>query len=191
MDLNPLIKDVLRRSARIVAALDKDQSTTKSHQSDKPVIGLTSFGATTPAANAAIEILRGGGTEVLPFHARGIGGRAMEDLIRERKFQAVLDLTTTEITDEICGGLRTAGPGRLDAACEAGIPHVILPGAIDMINFCASETIPDEKRARNISIEHTPRCRSCEIRLRKTFGFQSSLPPNSTRRAERLKSLFH
>ncbi len=155
MDLNPLIKDVLRRSARIVAALDKDQSTAKGRQSDKPVIGLTSFGATTPAANAAIEILRGGGTEVLPFHARGIGGRAMEDLIREKKIQAVLDLTTTEITDEICGGLRTAGPDRLDAACEAGIPQVILPGAIDMINFGASETIPAEKRARNI-IEHTP-----------------------------------
>jgi len=115
---------------------------------DKPLIAATMFGNTTRAVGYAKEILERAGYEVLVFHATGTGGRTMEALIDDGYFAAVLDLTTTEWADEICGGVLSAGPTRLEAAAKAGIPQVVVPGCIDMCNFWAPETIPDRYKER-------------------------------------------
>ena len=100
------------------------------------------FGVTTPCVMRAREVLEGAGYEVLVFHATGNGGLAMESLIRDGLIAGVLDITTTELADELVGGVFSAGPTRLTAAAEAGIPQVVSVGALDMVNFHAPETVP-------------------------------------------------
>jgi uncharacterized protein (UPF0261 family) len=95
------------------------------------------------------------GYEVLVFHATGVGGRAMEQLIEDGAFRAVLDVTTTELADELVGGVMSAGPHRLEAAGRKGIPQVVCPGAIDMVNFGPIESVPAQFRSRNLYV-HNP-----------------------------------
>ena len=90
---------------------------------DKPVVAATMFGVTTPCVEAARKILEAAGYEVLVFHATGTGGRAMEGLIRDGLVAGVLDITTTELADELAGGILTAGPDRLTAAGLKGVPQ--------------------------------------------------------------------
>jgi uncharacterized protein (UPF0261 family) len=115
---------------------------------EKPMVAATMFGNTTRAVNHARGLLEEAGYEVLVFHATGAGGRTMESLIDEGHFAAVLDMTTTEWADEICGGVLSAGPHRLEAAARAGVPQVVVPGCIDMCNFWARDTIPERYRDR-------------------------------------------
>lgn len=115
---------------------------------DKPIIAATMFGNTTRAVNQAKAQLEAQGYEVLVFHATGAGGRTMEALIDDGHVTAVLDMTTTEWADELCGGVLSAGPHRLEAAARAGIPQVVVPGCIDMCNFWAPETVPEKYRQR-------------------------------------------
>jgi uncharacterized protein (UPF0261 family) len=115
---------------------------------DKPLIAATMFGNTTRAVDNARRILERHGYEVLVFHATGTGGRTMEKLIENGYFAAVLDITTTEWADEICSGVLSAGPTRMEAAAKAGIPQVVTPGCIDMCNFWAPETIPAKYKDR-------------------------------------------
>ena len=109
---------------------------------DKPLIAATMFGNTTRAVDIARRILEAHGYEVLVFHATGTGGRTMEMLIESGYFAGVLDMTTTEWADEICGGALSAGSTRMEAAAKAGIPQVVTPACIDMCNFWARETVP-------------------------------------------------
>jgi uncharacterized protein (UPF0261 family) len=90
----------------------------------------------------ARRILENRGYEVIVFHATGSGGRTMENLIRDGFVQGVLDLTTTELADELCGGVMAAGRDRLTAAALRGVPQVISLGALDMVNFGPPETVP-------------------------------------------------
>jgi len=115
---------------------------------DKPLIAATMFGNTTRAVNHAKELLEAAGYEVLVFHATGTGGRTMEALVSDGYISAVLDMTTTEWADEICGGVLSAGSERLEAAANAGIPQVVVPGCIDMCNFWARETVPEKYKNR-------------------------------------------
>jgi uncharacterized protein (UPF0261 family) len=108
----------------------------------KPLIAATMFGNTTRAVDNARKILEANGYEVLVFHATGTGGRTMEALIESGYFAGVLDITTTEWADEVCGGVLSAGPHRLEAAAKMAIPQVVTPACIDMCNFWAPETIP-------------------------------------------------
>jgi len=110
---------------------------------DKPVITASMFGNTTECVNDCMDLLSAQGYEVLVFHATGAGGKTMENLIREGLVDAVLDITTTEWADTICGGVFDAGPERLDAAGTAGIPHLIVPGCVDMANFGSMDTVPE------------------------------------------------
>ncbi|GLR87915.1 Tm-1-like ATP-binding domain-containing protein [Bradyrhizobium iriomotense] len=119
------------------------------------VVGLTSFGSTTTATNLASTLLMERSFDVLAFHARGTGGRAAEQFVRNGQIHAMLDLTTTEVADEVVGGDFSAGPERLEAAGNAGIPQVILPGAIDMVNFGPPDTIPKRFAGRHF-LRHTP-----------------------------------
>ena len=122
---------------------------------EKPAIAATMFGVTTPCVTAARRILEAKGYEVLVFHATGTGGQAMEQLIEDGAFRAVLDLTTTELADELVGGVMSAGPRRLEAAGRKGIPQLVCPGAIDMVNFGPAGTVPAPFRRRNLYI-HNP-----------------------------------
>ncbi len=109
---------------------------------EKPLVAATMFGNTTRAVDNARKILEEKGFEVLVFHATGTGGKTMEMLVDSGYFAGVLDITTTEWADEVCGGVLSAGNTRLEAAAKAGIPQVVTPACIDMCNFWAPETIP-------------------------------------------------
>ncbi len=113
---------------------------------EKPIITASMFGNTTECVGACLEALSAEGYEVLVFHATGTGGRTMESLVREGLVDAVLDITTTEWADTICGGVFDAGPERLDAPGEMGVPHLIVPGCVDMANFGGPETVPQKYR---------------------------------------------
>jgi uncharacterized protein (UPF0261 family) len=122
---------------------------------DRPLIAATMFGVTTPCVTVARERLEALGYEVLVFHATGSGGRAMEALIRSGSIDGVLDVTTTELADEIGGGVLSAGPDRLEAAGAAGVPQVVSVGALDMINLGPLETVPERFRTRNLHVHNT------------------------------------
>jgi uncharacterized protein (UPF0261 family) len=115
---------------------------------DKPLVAASMFGNTTPAVDHARQIIESKGYEVLVFHATGTGGRTMEALIADKYIAGVLDITTTEWADEICGGVLSAGPNRLEAAARMGIPQVVVPGCIDMCNFWARDTVPEKYKER-------------------------------------------
>jgi uncharacterized protein (UPF0261 family) len=117
---------------------------------DKPLIVASMFGNTTAAVVHAKAILEAKGYEVLVFHATGAGGRTMEALIADGFISGSLDMTTTELADEICGGVMSAGPDRGFAASSAGIPTVLVPGCVDMANFGGLETIPQRYLSRNL-----------------------------------------
>ena len=114
---------------------------------DKPVIVASMFGNTTECVDACEVALAVQGYEVLIFHATGTGGQAMESLVREGLVDAVLDITTTEWADEVCGGVFSAGPTRLEAAGAMALPQLIVPGCVDMANFGGMETVPEKYRA--------------------------------------------
>ncbi len=129
---------------------------------DKPLIAATMFGVTTPCVEHARQILEAAGYEVLVFHATGNGGEAMEGLIADGLIAGVLDITTTELADELVGGTLTAGPTRLTAAGKRGVPQVISVGALDMVNFGPiqpttglPETVPEKFRDRKF-YRHNP-----------------------------------
>jgi len=121
----------------------------------KPLIAATMFGLTTPCINHAKSYLEAKGYEVLIFHATGVGGRAMENLIEQGFIDGVLDITTTEWADEIVGGVLNAGPHRLEAAAKNNIPQVVSVGALDMVNFGPYESVPEQFTGRNF-YKHNP-----------------------------------
>ncbi len=122
---------------------------------ERPLVGATMFGVTTPCVDAARARLEELGYEVLVFHATGTGGRSMEALVRGGFLAGVLDVTTTELADELVGGVLSAGPERLEAAGTAGLPQVVSLGALDMVNFGPRETVPERFAGRNLYV-HNP-----------------------------------
>ena len=131
---------------------DRQTEPTAEH---KPLVGLTMFGLTTPAADEARKTLTELGYEVLVFHATGTGGRAMEKLVESGLLAGVCDLTTTELADDLVGGVLSAGPQRLDMAGTTGLPQVVSLGALDMVNFGPQETVPDRFKDRTFLV-HNP-----------------------------------
>jgi uncharacterized protein (UPF0261 family) len=121
----------------------------------RPLVGASMFGVTTPCVTAAREELEARGYEVLVFHATGAGGRAMEGLMGSGFIQGVLDVTTTELCDDLVGGVLSAGPDRLEAAGRLGLPQVVSCGALDMVNFGARDTVPPQFEDRNLYV-HNP-----------------------------------
>ncbi|HHZ93256.1 TPA: UPF0261 family protein [Candidatus Poribacteria bacterium] len=152
--INSISRQILANAASAIVGMVNTEPPV-SDQVDKPLIAATMFGVTTPCVTKAREILEDNGYEVLIFHATGTGGRAMEDLIRGGFIVGVLDVTTTELADELVGGVLSAGPNRLEAAGEVGIPQVIAPGALDMVNFAAPDTIPEKFQDRKF-YQHNP-----------------------------------
>ncbi len=124
--------------------------TSLAYESERPIIAASMFGNTTPCIDRAREQLTAAGFEVLVFHATGVGGSTMESLVQDRLVDGVLDLTTTEWADELCGGVFSAGPRRLDGAAGSGTPQVVAPGCLDMVNFGAPETVPGRYSDRKL-----------------------------------------
>jgi uncharacterized protein (UPF0261 family) len=108
----------------------------------KPCVGLTMFGVTTPCVTEVRTILEKEGYDCLVFHATGTGGQAMERLVQARLIEGVIDVTTTEVADEVVGGVFPAGPQRFDAILRRKLPFVLSMGALDMVNFWAPGTVP-------------------------------------------------
>ncbi len=121
----------------------------------RPLVVASMFGNTTACVNAAKEILEAEGFEVLVFHATGTGGRTMEAMIGSGLVAGVLDVTTTEWADELVGGILGAGPTRLEAAGKNGVPAVVAPGCLDMVNFGEPSTVPERFAGRNF-YHHNP-----------------------------------
>lgn len=144
--LNRISRTVFTNAAGAICGMVTSE--VESSTEEKPLIAASMFGNTTPAVNQARQILEENGYEVLVFHATGTGGKTMESLVRDGFFSAVLDITTTEWADEVCGGVLSAGPERLSAAAEQGVPQVVVPGCIDMCNFWAPETVPERYKDR-------------------------------------------
>jgi uncharacterized protein (UPF0261 family) len=117
---------------------------------EKPLIAASMFGNTTKSVDRARKLIEEKGYEVLVFHSTGTGGRTMESLIADGYITGSLDITTTELADEVCGGVFSAGPERGMAAAQAGIPAVIVPGCVDMANFGGIQTVPEQYRSRNL-----------------------------------------
>lgn len=150
--LNHVSRRILSNAAGAICGMVATEPARASDE--KPAIAATMFGVTTPCVTAARRSLEERGYEVLVFHATGVGGRAMEQLIEDGAFRAVLDLTTTELADEVVGGVMSAGPHRLEGAGRKGIPQLICPGAIDMVNFGPVETVPARFQSRNLHIHN-------------------------------------
>ncbi|MDN3495507.1 Tm-1-like ATP-binding domain-containing protein [Planococcus sp. APC 4015] len=121
----------------------------------RPLVAASMFGVTTPSVTRARARLEELGYEVLVFHMTGAGGRAMESLIRQGYIDGVLDITTTELPDNLVGGVFSAGPDRLTAAAETGTPQVVSTGALDMVNFGSRETVPQRFSQRNLYIHNS------------------------------------
>ena len=155
--LNRISRTVLTNAAGAMIGMVQDAPTRLrfSTPDDKPLLTATMFGVTTPCVEAARKIAEADGCEVLVFHATGVGGLTMESFIADGLVSGVLDLTTTELADELVGGVLSAGPDRLTAAALRGVPQVISLGALDMINFGPPETVPEKFRGRRF-YQHNP-----------------------------------
>ncbi|RPF29384.1 uncharacterized protein (UPF0261 family) [Streptomyces sp. Ag109_G2-6] len=161
--INSVSAPVLANAAEAVAAMAKGFARSALDRTRpvrlgsgaRPLVAASMAGVTTPGVDAARERLTELGYEVLVFHATGSGGRTLEKLAAQRIFAGVLDLTLSELADDLCGGVLTAGPDRLSAAGRAGIPQVVSPGALDMVKFGPLETLPERVRYRRVRI-HNP-----------------------------------
>lgn len=155
--MNPILRSVLINGAAAICGMVETGAGTGAVRGNagRPTVAITAFGATTPAAMLCHDLLTKADCETMIFHANGTGGRAMEELVEQGVVDAVLDLTTTELADELCGGFLSAGPLRLQAAGSRGIPQVVLPGAMDMVNFTTPDTVP-AKYADRLLYSHSP-----------------------------------
>src|SRR5437867_1230081 len=169
--LNHISRQILTRAAGAICGmvevgqasrLSGAGETPALSSADKPVIVASMFGNTTGCVEHARKILEQAGYEVLVFHATGTGGRTMESLIESGMAAGVLDVTTTEWADELVGGFLSAGPTRLEAAAKHGVPAIVAPGCLDMVNFHGPETVPAKFKGRTFD-QHNP-----QVTLRRT-----------------------
>ncbi len=147
--LNRISRTILTNAANAIAGMCT-LAQAPAAESDRPCIGATMFGVTTPCVTQVRELMEEAGFTLLVFSANGVGGRAMEQLIQEHMIEGVIDITTTELADELGGGILSAGPNRLEQAGQSAIPQVISVGAIDMVNFGPADTVPEKYRDRTL-----------------------------------------
>jgi uncharacterized protein (UPF0261 family) len=150
--LNRISRVVLGNAANAIAGMAANP--VPPSDTDRPAVGLTMFGVTTPLVTQLVEALRDR-YDPLVFHATGTGGRSMEKLVESGMIVAVLDMTTTEIADLVVGGVFPAGPQRLDVIAASGVPYVGSCGALDMVNFGARATVPERFAERLLLVHNT------------------------------------
>jgi uncharacterized protein (UPF0261 family) len=151
--INQISAQILTNAAGAIAGMAK--ATVPERSGERPLIGATMFGVTTPCVTRARERLEELGYEVLVFHATGTGGQSFEALAAGGYLVGALDVTTTELADDLVGGVLSAGPDRLEAVGRSGIPQVVSLGALDMVNFGSRETVPAQFEDRNLYV-HNP-----------------------------------
>jgi len=151
--INQISARILTNAAGAIAGMVKAQAPPVAEA--KPLVTASMFGVTTPSVTRARERLEELGYEVLVFHQTGTGGESMEELMRAGFIAGSLDVTTTELADELVGGVLAAYPGRLEAAGELGLPQVVSLGALDMVNFGPRESVPERFEGRNLYV-HNP-----------------------------------
>jgi uncharacterized protein (UPF0261 family) len=152
--LNRLTTTILANAADAIAGMCGHRAALP-QTTGRTLLGATMFGVTTPCVNRVKELVEQAGYELLVFHATGTGGQAMERLVTDGFIKGVLDITTTELADELVGGVLTAGPHRMEAAAKIGVPQVVSVGALDMVNFGAPETVPTKFAGRHF-YPHNP-----------------------------------
>jgi len=150
--LNRISRTILSRAAGAICGMVEADVAAGD---EKPLVVASMFGNTTKCIEAAIPLLEEAGYEVLVFHATGTGGRAMEALVASGLVAGVLDVTTTELADEVVGGMLSAGPERLDAAAKHGVPAIVAPGCLDMVNFGEQASVPAKFASRRFYV-HNP-----------------------------------
>ena len=146
--INPFSKKIISNAAAALAGMVKNETPDTATQSKKAIL-LSMFGNTTAAGTECSKLISQSGYDTLVFHAVGTGGQSLEALTLDGYSSGVLDLTTTEWADELCGGIFPAGRSRLDAPGKKGIPHLIAPGCLDMVNFGPPDTIPSQYKNSN------------------------------------------
>ena len=153
--INRISERILTNAAAAITGMARAYVDFQPSSDTKPLIGATMFGVTTPSVTEARRYLEERGYEVLVFHATGTGGQSMEALVNGGFLAGVLDITTTELADELVGGVLSAGPHRLEAAGNHGIPQVVSLGALDMVNFGPIDTVPEKFKHRKL-YKHNP-----------------------------------
>ena len=146
---NRILRSMIRRLAAVTVAL-LGAGPLGEEEGSAPTVGMTMYGLTNPCVTHCRSLLSAAGLESMVFHANGTGGRTLESFISGGLVSSVIDVTISEITDELFGGLWPAGPDRLRTAARMGVPQVIAPGAIDMICLGPMATLPDRFRSRTI-----------------------------------------
>jgi uncharacterized protein (UPF0261 family) len=144
--LNRISKPILANAAGALAGMLTSRQRPVLAPSEKPAVGVTMLGVTTPGVLRVIERLEAAGFEPIVFHAVGSGGKALENLLEQGVITGVVDYTVKELTDETYGGIFRAGPDRLRTAGRKGFPQVVVPGAVEVLNFGALTTVPQEYR---------------------------------------------
>ncbi|HEV7280242.1 MAG TPA: Tm-1-like ATP-binding domain-containing protein [Pirellulaceae bacterium] len=150
--LNAVSRSVIANAAHALAGMVGNRVC---EPDAKPTIGMTMFGVTTPCVDAVRRTLEVDGYDCLVFHATGTGGRTMEKLVESGMIGGVIDVTTTEVADEVVGGIFACRPERFDAILRAGVPYVLSLGALDMVNFGAVDSVPPRFRERRLHV-HNP-----------------------------------
>ena len=146
--LNSISRILIRQAAGAIAGMVQLEPAKQEHT--KGSIAISMFGNTTACVDKCTDLLKEKGYEVLAFHSVGVGGKTMETLVRDGFFDAVLDITTTELADDLCDGICSAGPNRLTAASEMGIPQIVVPGCLDMVNYGHLDTVPERFKDRQL-----------------------------------------
>lgn len=149
--LNVVSEVILRNAAHAMAGMVRQPVRARS---SRKAIGMTMFGVTTPCVDRVRTELEADGYDCLVFHATGTGGRAMELLVASGLISGVLDITTTEVADEIVGGVFPCGPQRFEKLLAARIPLVLSLGALDMVNFGGIDTVPPQFRERKLHVHN-------------------------------------
>ena len=146
--INRISRRIYRNAGAAIAGMV--MASQKDTDTDRPLVAASMFGNTTACVDRSRQALESQGFEVLTFHATGTGGRTMQSLAADQLLSGILDLTTTELADEVCGGVFSAGPERVDVGSHHAIPVVLAPGCVDMCNFGALATVPDKYRSRQL-----------------------------------------
>jgi uncharacterized protein (UPF0261 family) len=144
--LNRISRQIYSNAAAAIAGMV--QAVRPESTGERPLVAASMFGNTTSCIDRARASLDRAGWEVLVFHATGTGGKTMQRLASEGLLAGLLDLTTTELADEVCGGVFNAGPERVKIGAASAIPVVLAPGCIDMCNFGSRESVPAKYNAR-------------------------------------------
>jgi len=160
--LNRVSRGILTNAAAAVAGMARGIAGSRGDGAPAagrpPLVGLTMLGVTSPGVLATARALEARGFETIVFHAVGTGGATLEAMVAEGAIDAVIDFTPSEVTDELCGGIFSAGPERLTAAGRRGIPQVVVPGALDVINFGPADSVPARFADRDVVVHNPSVC---------------------------------